>query len=53
MIFYLLVFNRAGKVRLSKWHQNYNPDEKHKLVRTALPLSVFVLVACLLCNILT
>ena len=31
MIFYLMVFNRTGRVRLSKWYQNYNADEKHKL----------------------
>jgi len=31
MIFYLLVFNRVGKVRLSKWYQNYDAEEKHKL----------------------
>ena len=31
MIFYLIVLNRQGKVRLSKWYQSYDAEEKRRL----------------------
>ena len=32
MIYYIICFNRQGKVRLSKWYEPYEAHEKTQLV---------------------